>query len=94
MILPPWLIDVKVREADAKGFRIWLPLFLLWPLLFLLLAIALVFTLLADVVLFITGQRYHHYTLLLLGCMKVLAETRGTYADVNGPDAVVRVRIK
>ena len=94
MILPPWLIDVKVRESDSKGFRIWLPLFLLWPLILIVLAIALVVSIAMDVVSFIAGQRYHHYTLLLLGSMKLLAETRGIHADVNGPDTVVHVTIK
>ncbi len=94
MILPPWLIDVKVKESGEKGFRIWLPLFLLWPLILIVLALVLVVTILVDVVLFITGQRYHHYTLLVLGSMKLLAETRGIHADVNGPDTLVHVTIK
>jgi hypothetical protein len=94
MILPPWLIDVKVREAGKKGFRIWLPLFLLWPLLLIILALALVVSVIADAILFLAGQRYHHYTLLILGSMQMLADTRGMHADVDGPDAVVHVVIK
>ena len=94
MILPPWLIDVKVKEAGKKGFRIWLPLFLLWPLILIVLALALVVSAVADVILFLAGQRYHHYTLLLLTCMQTLADCRGMHADVDGPDAVVHVTIK
>jgi hypothetical protein len=94
MILPPWLIDVKVREEGEKGFRIWLPFFLFWPLILIVLVLALIVTIVVDVILFVIGQRYHHYTLLLLGCMKLLAETRGTHAHVSGPDTLVHVTIK
>lgn len=76
--LPPLVIDVRVKEESSRGFHIWLPLFLLWPLAFVLLALVLVGTLTADLVLLLVGARYHHYTLLVLRSLGVLAAARGT----------------
>jgi len=93
MILPPLVIDVRVRERGARSFRIWFPLVLLWPLLFLLVGFALVVSLVVDLALLIAGARYHHYTLLLLGAMHLLADVRGTHAHVNSPTTLVNVKI-
>lgn len=81
--LPPWIIDVRVREEGSRGFHIWLPLFLLWPLLLLIVVPVLVGTLIADLVLLIGGARYHHYTLLVLRIFGVLAAARGTHVRAN-----------
>jgi len=93
MILPPLVIDVRVRETGARSFRIWFPFVLLWPLLLLVVGFALLVSLLVDLALFIAGARYHHYTLLLLGALHLLAEVRGTHAHVNSPGSLVDVDI-
>ena len=87
--LPPIVVDVRVHRQDARGFRIWVPLVLFWPLLLLLLALALVVTVLFDLALWVGGSSYHHYTMLLLGTVRLLPETRGTRAHiVNDADRV------
>ena len=93
MFLPPLVIDVRVKETDSRGFRIWFPFFLLWPLLFLLVGFALLVSLLVDAALYLAGARYHHYTLLLLNGMHLLAETRGTRAYVQDSNNLVNVYI-
>ncbi|MDA3935616.1 MAG: hypothetical protein PF636_01940 [Actinomycetota bacterium] len=85
-MLPPTVVNVRIREPDSRGFRIWLPLFLLWPLLLLIIGSALTVSIVVDFVGIIVGARYHDYTRLLLGCMQILAETRGTHAHVHGHD--------
>ena len=91
--LPPLVIRVRVREAGSKGFRLWLPIVVLWPLLLPLLGLTLLVTLVADLVLLVSGARYHHYTRLVLGSLRVLAEVRGTHVDAVSDDSVVKVDI-
>ena len=93
MILPPLVIDVRVREEGKRGFRIWFPFVLLWPLLLILVGFALIVTLLVDLALAIVGARYHSYSLLLLGGLHLLAEARGTQARVMSEATLVNVDI-
>jgi hypothetical protein len=88
-ILPPVVIDVRVREREKRGFRLWLPLFLLWPILLIVVGFALVVSLAIDVALWVAGARYHHYTLLLLKCLNVLAQVRGTRAHIRSADSTL-----
>lgn len=77
MKCPPCLIRLRIEEPNRTRLRLWLPLFLLWPLLLVVLALAIAVTLLAD---FISLLVKHPpaYTRLLLGTVGVLGETRGT----------------
>jgi hypothetical protein len=93
MILPPLVIDVRVREADSRSFHIWLPFFLLWPLLLVVFGFALVVAVVVDFALYMVGARYYGYTLLLLYSLHLLAETRGTHAHVAGGTSLVDVDI-
>lgn len=92
--LPPLTLWVRVERPDReRPFRLWLPLFLLWLVLLPLVVLVLAFTLVADAVLLLTGDRYHHYTLLLLGCFQTLAASRGTVVRVNGEHTIVRMTL-
>lgn len=93
MILPPLVIDVRVREEGSRNFRIWFPFVLLWPLLLIVVGFALTVSVLVDLALFMTGARYHHYTMLLLGTLGLLAEVRGTHAHVRSTTTLVDVDI-
>ena len=46
-----------------------------------------------DVLLFVFGQRYHHYTLFVLGCLEMLSETRGLTVHVWGDNATVDLTV-
>jgi len=91
--LPPLVFDVRVREEGKRGFRIWFPFFLLWPVLLIVVGVALVITLLVDIALLFSGARYHHYSMLLLQSLRMLAETRGTHAHVRSETTRVDVAI-
>lgn len=93
MILPPIVIDVHVREAGKRAFRIWFPLFVLWPLLLVIVLLALVITVLVDVAMWLAGARTYNLTRLLIGSLHLLADTRGTSAYVNSPTTLVNVKI-
>ena len=54
MIRPPSLLRVRIRSRD-KRFTLWLPLFLVWPLGFTLLAILSPFVLVLAILLWPLG---------------------------------------
>ena len=93
-MLPPMILDLKVAPADSHPIHLWLPLFLLWPLVLALGVLSLVFTILADVVLLLLGQRYHHYTVLLVGAFGALCETRGMVIRFNDAKTAVDMTVQ
>ena len=94
MSVPPMVISVRVRERDKRGFRIWIPMFLLWPFLFVLGVLALVVTIVVDAILFATGQRYHHYSKLIVWFFETSCDMRGLKVYVDGVDATVAVTVR
>lgn len=93
MILPPIVIDVEVRPTDGRRVRIWFPFFILWPLLLVIVLLVLVVTAVVDVAMWLAGARTYNLTRLLVGSLRLLADTRGTTAFVNSPSTFVNVRI-
>jgi hypothetical protein len=94
MNAPPAILDLTVIPADGHRVHVWLPLFLLWPLAIALGLIALVLTVLADFVLIVVGQRYHHYTFLLARSFAALGETRGMVVRVNDGENAVDLTVQ
>ena len=93
MIFPPLSMWVHIVPKDQRGMRLWLPLFLIWLLLLPLVLLVFVFATITDVLLWLAGRPYHHYSLLLFRGLGVLAATRGTVIRINGDDTVVDVTI-
>lgn len=89
MSAPPMVMSLRVTRAEGKPFRLWLPLFLLYPLLLVLVLLALVFTIIADAALMMSRQRYRHYSRLLLGSLGAMAQARGLKVYVHGDDSTV-----
>ena len=94
MNAPPAILDLTIAPSDGRRVHVWLPLFLLWPLALALGVLALVFTILADFVLIVVGQRYHHYTLLLVRSFEALCETRGMVIRVKDDKAAVDMTVQ
>ena len=78
MSLPPMVLDVSIAPRGGRRRRLWLPLFLLWPLV---LALALL------------GRRYHHCTSLPLRSLVALSETRGTVVSFSTATSAVDVTV-
>jgi hypothetical protein len=94
MNVPPMILDLRVASPERRPVHVWLPLFLLWPLALALGVIALVFTVLADVVLLLLGRRYHHYTLLLVRSFEALTHTRGMVIRFNDDKTAVDLTVQ
>ena len=83
MNVPPAILHLVVARPGGRPVRLWLPLFLLWPLALALGVLALLITIVADVVLFLLGRRYYHYTILLARIFALFGETRGMDIRIN-----------
>ncbi len=94
MNVPPTILDLRIDSPERqRPLHLWLPLFLLWPLALALGVLALVLTLLVDVVLFLIGRRYHHYTVLLASSFAALTETRGMVVRFNDGRSAVDMTV-
>jgi small-conductance mechanosensitive channel len=87
----PMLLYLRFGTLERPGFGMWLPLFLVWLILLPIVVLVLVVTMLVDVVLFLAGQSYHHYALLLFRCLGVLEATRGTVVRVHSDKTIVDI---
>jgi hypothetical protein len=92
MKTPPCLIDVKIVEEERTKFRIWLPLFILWPLLLALVLLALIVAVFADGVLVLMGLK-RGYSRLLVGCLEVMGASRGVEVSVRDKHRTVAVTV-
>jgi hypothetical protein len=92
--MPPAILDLRFASPGRGPHHVWLPLFLLWPLVLALLVLVLVFTVIADVVLLITGQRYHHITILVVRSFMALNEVRGMELEFKDGDTAFAMTIR
>jgi hypothetical protein len=94
MNVPPLVLDLKVIRPERRPVRLWLPLFLLWPLALVLGIVALALTMVADGVLLVLGRRYHHYTILLVRSFATLGETRGMVIRFSNTKTAVDMTVQ
>ena len=94
MNIPPAILDMRIAPRDGKPVHLWLPLFLLWPVVLVLGVLALVLTILADFVLIVLNAPYHSYTMLVARSFLALNETRGMVIRVHDKDAAVDMTVQ
>lgn len=94
MNVPPAILDLRIAHSGRRPWHLWIPLFLLWPLVLAIAILALVLTVLADVVLLLIGQRYHHYTILLARSFAALTELRGMAISFNDKETAVEMTVQ
>ena len=95
MSLPPCIVDVTVARAGRPRRRLWLPVFVLWPLLALLGLLALTVALLVDAVL--RGVGPARLAVDGLGCRRASRrsrKTRGLRVSVKGERTTVDLVVK
>jgi hypothetical protein len=93
MKLPPYLVYLKIKSEEGRGFGIWLPVFLLWPLVLILFVIALPFLLLADLITSLSQQPFHQFTRLIIAILMLLPEARDTAVDIHSGKSVVKFTV-
>ncbi len=94
MTVPPLILHLAVERPGRRALRLWLPLFLLWPVVLVLGALAFAGTLVADAVLLLCGRRYHRYTVLLAHSFATLCETRGMVVHIRSESAAVDMTVR
>ncbi len=88
---PPTLIHIKVKNKNTS-FSLWLPLFLLLPVLFLILLALSPLILIAIIVLWET--RWRRMAIFSLGvAFLALWHLRGLKVDVQGPKESVYISV-
>jgi hypothetical protein len=92
-LLPPSILDMRLPTRERGSFHLWLPLFLLWPLIWLLELILLVPAIVVDVLSWLVGRDYHRYTHFLLRCFGLIGETRGMVVRVRGNETDIDMAI-
>lgn len=87
MRMPPFWMSMRVTDQDHTKFRLWLPLCLLWLLVLPFFLLALVVTILADLITLPMGNRFG-FTRLVLGVVAMLGAARGTeiHIDTRNPN--------
>jgi hypothetical protein len=93
MKLPPYAVALRIAEQERTKFRIWFPLFLLWPLAIPFLILTFTATLLVDAFYLLSGQRAA-YTRLLVGVLGVVGETRGVEVLIQDPARTVALTLR
>ena len=80
----PSIINLKINSGRKFRLRLWLPIFILWPVFLVLFLIALPFLVIADIVLRVSGARIRLFG-MIGGVLSVLSSLRGTAIKVRNP---------
>jgi hypothetical protein len=82
MIYPPSVLRVRVEEAGRRRFRLWLPLFVIWPFALLIALLLSPFVIVASALLWPRGWGR---TVLLIGphAFRLFCALRGLEVDVH-----------
>jgi hypothetical protein len=80
----PAIINLNIRSKRGHGFRLWFPVFILWPVFLVLFLIALPFLVIADIVLRFSGARIRLFG-MIGSVLSVLSSLRGTAIKVRSP---------
>jgi hypothetical protein len=91
--MPPYLVAMRIVSEGRTKVRLWLPLFLLWPVALPLVLLTLLGTALVDGFNFVAGRKAA-YTRLAVGVLGILGETRGTEIFVEDAAHTVAFRLR
>ena len=80
----PSIINLKIHSGQKFRFRLWLPLFVLWPVFLVLFLVALPFLAIAEIVFRVRGIRIRLFR-MIGGVFSVLSSLRGTEIKVRSP---------
>jgi hypothetical protein len=82
----PLICTIRIERPGGRRFRIWIPLFLLWPLIIALFAVVELLVILACVVLlFIWPREAVKLALALPAAVYVLFQATGLQVEIAEP---------
>jgi len=89
---PPYLMKVRVKNPDIK-INLWLPLFLIYPLLAVILLVLLPFILVAAIILWLMGWGKTLFVIpfAIFSCINAM---RGLEVQVEEGKEIVLVSVK
>ncbi len=78
----PSIMNLRIEDGNKFRLRLWLPLFLVWPVVLVLFLILLPFLVVAEVVLRLTNVQIYLFR-LLGGVFSLLSALRGLTVRVK-----------
>ncbi len=91
MKLPPWFIRIRVQPAHFWLPPVWIPVFLVWPIVAILIFPVFVISLIG--VFFWEAKSVPGVIQTFSGLYRILCETRGTRVDVEAEGAHLLIAI-
>ena len=90
-MIPPWLIHLRIRRPGGRGVGLWLPVLLLWPLIWMVAALMMLMALLVAP--FVWRAGWTKRVLLFVPCaLALLSATKGLEVSVIGADSEFRLK--
>jgi hypothetical protein len=78
----PSIMNLKIHSGDRFKLRLWLPLFIVWPLALVLFFLLLPFLVIAEIVLRLANARIYLFS--IIGCtISLVSAMRGLTVKVN-----------
>jgi hypothetical protein len=81
----PSIISLRIHSGNRFKLRLWLPVFILWPFVLILLLIIAPLVLIAEAVLVIRGTPMHLFR-MIGGVALVVSSLHGTLVNVDSPE--------
>jgi len=91
-MMPPALIYIGIKKK-GRGFRLWLPLFLLWPIVAVLFLAAISISVVTDLPSLIKRKAYFRNTRLAVGCLQAGMAAKGLRVWADNGEANVKIRV-
>jgi hypothetical protein len=88
----PSIIFLKIHSEKKIKLTLWLPVFLLWPFLLILLFIAVPFLLLAEIILAGRGAPIHLFG-MVFGVLALFSSMRGTKIKIESPTKQTAINV-
>lgn len=89
----PMKAHIRVKEPNRKGLNLWLPLFLLWPVLLVLFILCLPLLLIFGLLQICRRKKMPKILSLLSSILGLLVAMRGLSIDVEDGDTKVKINI-
>lgn len=87
----PIFMTLKITRENGKGFGLWIPVFILWPLIILILMFLAPLALAAQI--FLSSRGIKPFSILFV-CLELLGSVRGTSINLFSKEAGNKTAVK